>query len=62
MPGGRDGKGYGITECLLPDKPYVTLEHPDVGEYAAAAGRGFLAGYRDGAVFDEVQRAPDLLS
>jgi len=44
------------------DKPYVNLELPDVRQYASDDPRAFLADYRDGAVLDEIQRAPDLLS
>jgi predicted AAA+ superfamily ATPase len=42
--------------------PYASLEAPDVREFAATDPRGFLAGYPTGAVIDEVQRVPELLS
>lgn len=42
--------------------PYASLENPDVREFAHTDPRGFLAQYRYGAVFDEVQRAPEILS
>ncbi len=42
--------------------PYVSLEDPDVREVALDDPRGFLARYHDGAVLDEIQRAPDLFS
>lgn len=42
--------------------PYVSLEGMDVRTYALEDPRGFLHEYRDGAVIDEVQRAPDLPS
>ena len=42
-------------------KPYVNLESPDVREFARSDPRGFLAPYRDGAIFDEIQRAPEIL-
>jgi predicted AAA+ superfamily ATPase len=41
---------------------YVSLEAPDVRAYALQDPRGFLASHRKGAILDEVQRAPDLLS
>ncbi len=44
------------------DKPYVSFENPDHKERFEADPRGFLANYPDGAVFDEVQRCPDLFS
>ena len=46
----------------FPQLPYVNLERPDLREFAQADPQGFLARYRDGAVFDEVQRVPALLS
>lgn len=47
---------------LFPDKPYVSLESLDRRTYASDDPRAFLREYRDGAVIDEVQRVPDLLS
>lgn len=43
-------------------KPYVNLESPDVRQFALDDPRGFLAQYRDGAILDEIQRAPELVS
>ena len=42
--------------------PYLSLEDPDVRERAHRDGRSFLQAFPEGAVFDEVQRAPELLS
>lgn len=42
--------------------PYVTLEDPDIRRFALEDPRGFLAGYAQGAIFDEIQRAPELPS
>lgn len=62
VTGPRQSGKTTLVRAAFPDKPYVSLEDPDVRQYAADDGRGFLAGYPDGAIFDEVQRAPDLLS
>lgn len=43
-------------------KPYANLESPDVRQFAIDDPRGFLAQYPDGAVLDEIQRTPDLVS
>lgn len=43
-------------------KPYVSLETPDVRAFAIADPRGFLAQFPEGAVIDEIQRVPPLLS
>ena len=42
--------------------PYANLEQPDVREFARSDPHGFLAQYPHGAVIDEVQRLPELLS
>ncbi|NOT30860.1 MAG: AAA family ATPase [Planctomycetes bacterium] len=41
---------------------YVSLEAPDERRFAREDPRGFLARFPYGAMLDEVQRAPDLLS
>lgn len=46
----------------FPGLPYVNLERPDLREFAQADARGFLHRYRDGAVLDEIQHVPALLS
>ena len=43
-------------------KPYVNLEAPDLRIFAREDPRGFLAQYADGAILDEVQHVPELLS
>jgi predicted AAA+ superfamily ATPase len=42
--------------------PYVNLEDPDTRELALADPRRFFARLPDGAVLDEVQRAPQLMA
>jgi hypothetical protein len=42
--------------------PYVSLEAPDERRFALEDPRGFLARFPEGAVLDEVQRAPELVS
>lgn len=46
----------------FPNKPYINLESPDLRQFAVSDPRGFLAAYPDGAILDEIQRAPQLLS
>lgn len=62
VTGPRQSGKTTLCRHAFPDKPYVSLEMPDVREYALDDPRGFLSQYKKGAVFDEVQRAPDLLS
>lgn len=42
--------------------PYVNLENPDIRRFAMEDARGFLSNYPDGAIFDEIQRVPELFS
>ena len=51
-----------LTKTLFSSKPYVTLEDPDIRRFASDDLRGFLAQYAGGAIFDEIQRAPELPS
>ena len=51
-----------LAKMVFSEKPYVTLEDPDTRRFAIEDPRGFLATYKTGAVFDEIQRAPDLPS
>ena len=48
--------------ATFPDKPYVSLENPDLRLFANEDPRGFLARYPQGAILDEVQRSAELLS
>ncbi len=43
-------------------KPYRTLEDPETRRLALSDPRAFLAQFPEGAVLDEIQRAPELLS
>ena len=51
-----------LVRHAFPDKPYVSLENPDIRLFAEEDPRGFLAQYPAGAVLDEAQRAPLLFS
>ena len=48
--------------AAFPHHAYVNLETPDVRQFATDDPRSFLAQFPDSAVFDEIQRAPSLLS
>lgn len=51
-----------LCQVAFPDKPYVNLEQPDVREFARQDPKAFLAQFPDGAVLDEIQNVPELLS
>lgn len=62
VTGPRQSGKTTLVRAAFPDLEYVTLEAPDVRERALTDPRGFLRSLSDGAVLDEVQRTPDLLS
>lgn len=51
-----------LAKMLFPDRPYCSLENPSVRERAERDPEGFLAAFPNGAILDEVQRLPTLLS
>lgn len=51
-----------LCRMAFADKPYANLEQPDVREFALQDPQAFLAQFPDGAVLDEIQNAPALLS
>ena len=62
ITGPRQSGKTTISKLTFPNKPYVSLEDKDVLLLAQTDPRKFLSEYPDGAIFDEIQRAPDLLS
>lgn len=62
ITGPRQSGKTTLARGCFPDKPYVNLEALDTREFARLDPRGFLAQYPDGAVLDEIQHTPDLLS
>lgn len=51
-----------LSKFVFPHLPYINLENPDSRRYALDDPRGFLDNYKNGAIFDEIQRTPDLFS
>ena len=62
LTGPRQSGKSTLVRALFADLPYVLLEDPDSRQLAEIDPRGFLANYPHGAVFDEVQRVPDLFA
>ena len=62
LTGPRQSGKTTLCRALFPQHPYVTLEAPDVRAFAMEDPRAFLAQFPKGAVIDEVQRVPELLS
>lgn len=57
----QSGKTTLVREAF-PDFPYTSLEDPDIRQLALTDPRGFLSNFPIGAILDEVQNTPDLLS
>jgi len=62
LTGPRQSGKTTLCRKVFPDMAYANLESPDVREYATADPRGFLAAHTGGAIIDEVQRVPQLVS
>ncbi len=62
VTGPRQSGKTTLARRVLANRPYRSLEDPDVRALALDDPRGFLAQFPDGAVLDEVQRAPELFS
>lgn len=62
LTGPRQSGKTTICRAAFPQMTYASLEPPDQQEYARTDPRGFLGRFLAGAVIDEIQRAPSLLS
>ena len=62
ITGPRQSGKTTLARSLGAGRAYVSLEEPDQRELALVDPRGFLARFPDGAVIDEAQHAPDLMS
>lgn len=51
-----------LVRSALPDFTYVSLENPETRQLALDDPKAFLRRYPTNAIFDEIQRAPGLLS
>jgi len=62
ITGPRQSGKTTLARSVFVNKPYVSLEDPDIRQSALEDPRSFLERFPDGGVFDEVQRAPELFS
>ena len=62
VTGPRQSGKTTLVRHLLADKPYVSLEAPAQREFARSQPTDFLLQFPQGAVIDEAQNAPELLS
>ena len=62
LTGPRQSGKTTLARAAFSDKPYVSLENPQEREFAETDPQRFLGRFAQGAVLDEVQRCPQLLS
>lgn len=62
LTGPRQAGKTTLARAAFRDKAYVSLENPDEREFAENDPKRFLARFPEGAILDEVQRIPSLLS
>ncbi len=62
ITGPRQSGKTTLTKMIFPDKPYVSLESIEERDFAQNDAKGFLSQFPQGAILDEIQRVPDLLS
>ena len=62
LTGPRQSGKTTLVKNTFHDLPYVSLENPDDRQFALNDPKSFLSNYPKGAIFDEVQRVPDLFS
>lgn len=51
-----------LARSVFPTMLYVSMENPDIRRFSMEDPRGFLDQYKEGAIFDEAQRVPELFS
>lgn len=62
ISGPRQSGKTTLARLVAPALPYFSLEDPDTRAFATDDPRGFLSQASGGAILDEVQRRPELLS
>ncbi len=62
VTGPRQSGKTTLVKSVFPNKPYANLENPDVRQFAIEDPKGFLSQFPNGAILDEVQRAPLIFS
>ena len=62
LTGPRQSGKTTLARAVFENHPYASLEEPDMRQAANEDPRSFLARFPDGAVLDEVQRCPEILS
>jgi len=62
ITGPRQSGKTSLARQIFPDKPYFSFENPDVREKVTSDPRAFFSANPEGAIIDEFQHYPDILS
>jgi predicted AAA+ superfamily ATPase len=62
LTGPRQSGKTTLAKAVVKERPYASLEDPDLRQAALDDPRGFLERFPNGGVLDEVQRCPNLVS
>ncbi len=62
LTGPRQSGKTTLVRAVFSTLPYVSLEEPDIRQFALTDPRGFLSNYPSGAILDEIQNTPELFS
>lgn len=62
VTGPRQSGKTTLCRSTFPDLEYANLEAPDVRDFAESDPRGFISRLGEGAILDEIQHVPELLS
>lgn len=62
ITGPRQSGKTTLCKYLFPDKPYISLENIENRSLSKEDPKAFLKRFPDGAIFDEIQQAPELSS
>lgn len=60
VTGPRQSGKTTLAKKAFPDKPYISLEDPDIARLAREDPRGLLDSYKDGLILDEAQAVPEI--
>lgn len=60
MTGPRQSGKTTLSKILLKNKPYINFEDPNTQQAFEESPADFINTYKNGAIFDEAQRVPDL--
>ena len=62
VTGPRQSGKTTLAKATFPDKPYLSLEDPDIARLAKEDPLGLLDGYRNGLILDEALAVPEILA